>query len=303
MNGRAGLRWQGAKAPVPPLPVIKRVMLGSRGRLLRFPGFLNPLDGEGFAGGGVDSDEGAADEDGTGGDGEPAGQGGGEAFEDGWDLAADDTFHRSAHAGIGEVGRAAGKDRFIGGLDVGVGADYGGDPAVEVPSHGDFFAGGFGVKVEEDVKSFFAEAGHFGVKGEEGVFHGRVHEGAAHGIDHGDFAFVSFQNDAALAGAAGGEIERPEQARFGFHVGHEFVLVPAMVAESDHRGAGAEQADAEFGGEAAAGGGVFAIDDDKVGREAFLEVREPGSDRPAAGFAKDIPQKKDPQCCGIRNKR
>ena len=48
----------------------------------------------------------------------------------------------AGHTGIGEVGRAAGQDAFIGGLYMGMGAGAGGDQAVEVEAHGHFLGGG-----------------------------------------------------------------------------------------------------------------------------------------------------------------
>ncbi len=42
------------------------------------------------------------------------------------------------------------KDALVCRGDVGVGAEDGGDAAVEIPAEGGFFAGGFGVEVEED---------------------------------------------------------------------------------------------------------------------------------------------------------
>ena len=274
---------------------------GGRGGGGRVPEFADADDREGAAREGIDFDEGAAKEGGAGGDGEAGGQGGDEAAQHGGDVAADNAFGGAAHAGVGEVGGAAGEDGFVGGLDVGVGADDGGDAAVEEAAHGDFFAGGFSVEVEKDDGGFLAEGGDFGVEGEKGVFRGRVREGAAHGAGDGDFSFVGVEDDAALAGGAWGEVEGAEQAGLGGHVGDELVLIPAVVAEGDDGGAGAEEADAEARGEAAAGGGIFTIDDDKVGLKAFFEFWQEVGDGAAPGFAKDVAQEENPQGSGDRH--
>ena len=63
---------------------------------------------------------------------------------------ADDAVVGSAHADVGLVGGAAGQHALVGGGNVGVGAEDGGDAAVEMPAHGDFFAGGLGVEVDHD---------------------------------------------------------------------------------------------------------------------------------------------------------
>ena len=43
-----------------------------------------------------------------------------------------------------------GRHALVGGGNVGVGAEHGGDAAVEIPAERDLFAGGFAVEVEED---------------------------------------------------------------------------------------------------------------------------------------------------------
>ena len=104
----------------------------------------------GFAGFGVAGDDGGAhlwiSRSGL----ELAGDAGEEAAEDKFFFNADDRVVGAGHADVGLVSGAAGEDAFVGGGDVGVGAENGGDAAVEVPTHGDFFAGGFGVEIDED---------------------------------------------------------------------------------------------------------------------------------------------------------
>ena len=108
------------------------------------------LDAIGFAGHWVAADQCGAHLGVAGGGFEFAGHAGEEAVEDQVFFDADDAVVGAAHADVGLVGGAAGEDAFVGGGNVGVGAEDGGDAAVEMPAHGDFFAGGFGVEVEED---------------------------------------------------------------------------------------------------------------------------------------------------------
>ena len=102
-------------------------------------------------------DEGAADPDGSWGDGVSGRKCVEEFADDGGWFASEDGIFGSAHAGITEEGGAVGENFFIGGLDVGMGADECGDASIEESGHGNFFAGGFGVKVHEDDGSFGAE--------------------------------------------------------------------------------------------------------------------------------------------------
>src|SRR5580698_1084060 len=63
---------------------------------------------------------------------------------------ADYAVVRAAHAHIRLVSGAAGKNALVGSGDVSVRAEHCGDAAVEVPTHGAFFAGGFSVEVDDD---------------------------------------------------------------------------------------------------------------------------------------------------------
>ena len=94
------------------------------------------------------------------------------------------------------MGCAVGEDAFIGSLDMGMGADYGGDGAIEMEAHGDAFTGGLGVEVEEDhVDSVLLEACDFIFYDREGVFEWGIHEGAALGFDDGYFSMWGIECD------------------------------------------------------------------------------------------------------------
>ena len=65
-------------------------------------------------------------------------------------LHADHAVVGAAHAYVGLVGGAAGEDALVGGGNVRVRAEHRGHAAIQMPAHGDFFAGGLGVEVDHD---------------------------------------------------------------------------------------------------------------------------------------------------------
>ena len=71
-------------------------------------------------------------------------------LQDPIDPPPDDAFVRAGHAHVALEGRAAGEDLLVGGGHVGVGAQHGRNPAVQVPAHQLHVAGGLGVEIQED---------------------------------------------------------------------------------------------------------------------------------------------------------
>src|SRR5579864_9786538 len=116
---------------------------------------------------------------------------------------------------------------------MGVGADHGRDPAVQVPAQGDFFRGGLGVKIHQH---------HLGldllqdlVGKAEGVVV-RRHEDAALQINHGvSHAFTGAAFIYSGSGEAGGKVGGTQHpacrtgAVGGFEVLHDLALVPDVV--------------------------------------------------------------------------
>lgn len=225
----------------------------------------------GFAGGVVEFEEDAVDLVVVEGDGHAVGHAGFEALDDDVFVAAEDGVVGAAEADVGDVGGAVGEDFFVGGLDVGVGAEDGGDFAVEHEAEGDFFGGCFGVEVYEDAGGFFFDFGDEVVDGVEGVVDGDVHEGASHGVDDAEFDAVAGDDDVAGAWAVFGKVEGADEAGFFGEEGLDFALVPCVVAEGDDVDFVAEDFVGDFWGDAAAAGGVFAVDDDEVGGVGFDE--------------------------------
>src|SRR5690606_2070843 len=143
----------------------------------------------------------------------------------------DDRIAGPAHADVGDVGRAAGEDTFVGGLDVGMGADDGGAAAVEVPAHGDLFGGGLGVHIHQDTRGLAPQGVHFAggglkraVEGFEGDASLKIH-GAKSASRRGgeDYAAAT----RGLLGIVGGadEVRQPVDRR------GELFLAPGVVAQ------------------------------------------------------------------------
>ena len=124
-----------------------------------------------------------------------------------------------------------------------VGAHHGRDPPIQKPAHGDFFAGGFGVEIEENHRCLLAQGGDFLVESQERILDGRVGESAAHGIHDGHLPLAGIEDDAALAWRAGGEIQRAQQAGLRFHVSDQFMLIPTVIPEGHHGGSRTQQTD------------------------------------------------------------
>ena len=156
----------------------------------------------------VDVDHGAVQDDGAIGDRISDRAACQKTLENGVDIASQNAFDGAAHSGITEESGAAGENLFVGCLGVGVGADNSGDFTVEETAHGDFFAGRFGVHIDEDDVCFFAHASDFRFHDEEGIFERRVHESAALDVDNADLALVGFENDGAVADGAFGVVDR-----------------------------------------------------------------------------------------------
>src|SRR6202041_3755238 len=94
---------------------------------------IHAVDGAGLAGGFIDVNLDGVHLHVAFGYGEFCGQSIAEALHEGFFLHADDGIVRAGHSDVGDVGGAAGKHAIIGGGDVGVGAEHGGNFAVEMP--------------------------------------------------------------------------------------------------------------------------------------------------------------------------
>ena len=151
-----------------------------------------PLDFVGFAGHGVAADQSCAHFGVAGGGFELAGHAGEEFGEDELFFDADDGVEGAGHADVRLVGGAVVEEALVGRGDVGVGAEDCRDAAVEIPAESSFFAGGFGVEVEEDdfCVGVVVDLGEELVGFAEGVV-GGGHEDSALKVDDGVLGAVA----------------------------------------------------------------------------------------------------------------
>ena len=102
------------------------------------------------------------------------------------------------------------------------------------------------------------------VDGRKGIVE-RVHEDAAHGVDHEHpLAVLGFDQRRAAARRAGRIVDRPDQGLGAFDEDQRLSLVPGMIAERDGVGAGVDQFAIDRLGDAEAAGGVLAVDHDQI---------------------------------------
>src|SRR5437879_1660707 len=87
-------------------------------------------------------------------------------------------------------------------------------------------------------------------------------------------------------------IYRPEQARFEIEKRSDVFLVPNMIAGRDHRHARAQKLDRDLPGNSATAGRVLTVDDRKIDRVLFLQLRQSRDDRLASRLANDVTQEK-----------
>lgn len=242
----------------------------------------------------IDIHDGAAEADGTFGDGEAGGHAVAEAPDDGIDVASENRVGGAAHSGVCEVAGATREDGFIGSLDVGMGAKDGRDLAIQVAAHGDFLAGGFRMEIQDDgAYTECAQACGFGFGGEERVFERRLDEGAALGLHDGHASFGRFEHHATGAGCVIGVVDGAEQSGFGGEISRDFRLVPDVVAGGDDGSAGAEEIDGDFRCDAFAAGSVLSVDDEEIDSFRLLEDGEARDYGFTAGFADDVAKEED----------
>jgi len=173
---------------------------------------------------------------------------------------------RAGHADVGLISRAAGQDALVGGGNVGVGAEDGGDAAIEIPAHGDLLAGSLGVQVEHDDLGRDLREQLVGLA--EGIVAGG-HEDAALKVQDGVALSIA---KLALVDAEtrrpGGVVGRADNAavavaRIGRdrHVLEDLFFVPDVVAGGDDMRAEVEELFGDGGRDSEASSGVFAVDD------------------------------------------
>jgi len=222
------------------------------------------------------------------GDFEAGGQAVEKFFDDALAVHADDAAVRAGHTDVGDVGGALGKDALVGGGDVSVRADYRGGAAIEIPAHGNFFAGGFGVYVNEDESDVGRERGEFGVGFAKRIVDGGE-KGAALQIEDGILHAISGgAGEEAAAGRAIGKIRGAQEARFMGQIVEDFAAVPTVIAAGEDVDAVVEEFVGEARGDAETGGGIFAVGDDQIDFLLSDDVGEALADDVASRGANDV---------------
>ena len=194
-----------------------------------------------------------------------------EPSERGVDRHADDRIVRAGHADVGEVSRALGQDALVGGLDMRVRADNGGDAAVEMPAHGDFFGCRFGMEVDEDDARLRSQGVDFAQRPANGSSSG-VMKTRPIRLSTPTGSPVRVRAEvAAAARHAGGEVRRAKQLRLPSDVVEHFLLVPDVIARRHHVDAVVEDGVGDVAGDAEAGRGVLDVGDHEVDAVALDE--------------------------------
>src|SRR5277367_3941389 len=216
-----------------------------------------------------------------------------EALHDGFFLHADDGIVGAGHAYVGDIGSAAGENAIIGGGDVGVRAQDGGDFAVEMPAHGLFFGSGFGVHVHDDHLHIGRERSELAFGGAKGIFQ-RRHEGAALQIHYrvGD-AIFSLADEMAFARGADGKIRGADQPRLVREKIENLLAVPDVIAAGDDFRSGREYFFGEARSDAETGCGIFAVGDAQVYGAFRDDIREAVMDDFSSGRADNISDKEN----------
>src|SRR5215472_3279524 len=177
---------------------------------------------------------------------------------------ADDRVVRAGHAHVRDIGRAPGKDAFISGGDVGMSAYDGGNLAVEVPTHRDFFRSGFSVHVHDYDLRIAGNAGELGRGRAEGVVDRRHVRAALKIQDGASDAALGVPDVEAPAGRAIREIRGTQQARLAGEILDNFLALPDVIPTAENVGARFEKLFGNSRRDAESRSSVFTIDDAEI---------------------------------------
>ena len=227
------------------------------------------------------------------GDAKALGLVGEESLDDGICLASQDAFLSACEAGVAKKAGAAGQDLLIGGLNVSVRADQGGNASVQKSRHGDFLRSGFGVHVDEDDGGFSSERGKGGVDGLKGIVQ-RGHERAALEVDYRNRTDAGMPpHGGSLAGSARWIVERTEKSGFFLQQLPHRSLIPKVIARSDDVHLRFVNLLGGFRRNAGASGGVFPIGDNHVDVALPAKERNEFPNGPPSRRSHDVADKKN----------
>jgi hypothetical protein len=177
---------------------------------------------------------------------------------------------------------------------VGVGAEDDAGAAVEVPAEGDFFAGGFGVYVDDDDFDVARDLLDDAIDGLERAIDDGPHEEPAHERDNGDARpALGLVGSIFAANGGGREVGRPDDAVGAGENGDDFAAAIDVVAHGHEVDAVAAEFFVERGGEAGAAGDVFDVGDDAVDGVIADDGGQGVAEDEAAGAADDVADAED----------
>ena len=184
---------------------------------------------------------------------------------------------------------------MIGGRRVGVGADHEARAAIAEIAERLLLAGRLGMDVDDDGIGGFAQGARheLAVDGGERIVE-RIHEDAAHGIDHQHArAVLGLDHGRATARRAGGIIDRPDELRRPLDEDQRLLLIPGMIAERDGVRAGLDQLATDRFRDAKTARGVLAIDHDQIELPFLHEPGQALNDHSPPAAADDIADEED----------
>src|SRR5712691_10076284 len=224
---------------------------------------------------------------------EPVRDPGQEALDDNLLVHPDAAVAGPDHSDVGYVGRPARQDAGVRGGDVGMGADDGARPAVEIPPHGGLLRGGLGVHVAEHDLDV-GVGGQDLIGGAERVVQ-RVEEDPAYEVHDQDLVPGGVDDAPALARRRRRIVRGTQHVMQARQLAHELLLGEDVVVCDDHATTGALELGGDLRGQTEAACGVLAVEDGEVRSQLLLQLGQQGLDRLAAGVADHVGDKKDLQ--------
>ena len=195
---------------------------------------------------------------------------------------------RARHAGIGDIGGAAGENVLVGCGDVRVRAQDGGNFAVEIPAHGLLFGSGFGVHIYDDYFHVSRNFRALAIGGAERIIE-RGHEGSSLQIHYrvADAGFC-FADVKTRAGKPVRKIRRTQQARLVREKIQDLLAIPDVIAAGEHFDSAGEEFFSKARCDTEARRGIFPIGDAEIDAALRKDVVQAVVNDFAAGRPDDV---------------
>jgi hypothetical protein len=173
------------------------------------------------------------------------------------------------------IGCAVRQDALVGGGHVGMRSEDNADSAVEVPAHGDLFAGGLGVHVHDDDLHVPGKLAKHLIRRAEGAIGHRLHEQSPQERDDRHLGTGPGLIDGhGPPNGCGRQIRRPDDAIRLLQQRDDLLPTVDVVAHSDQIHAVATQFVVELWGQTGTAGDVLRVGDDAVKIVLLDEVRQ-----------------------------